>query len=337
MKQPIYICPATSSELKLIIEKEEDGIIKEGFYENAELTKYNICDGIPDFTYPLKLSDSQQEQLRYYETHADVYDELQGLTFLIHNTEEDQIRKEMVSYLNLKPNSKVLELSCGTGRDSKNIASLLNENGELYLQDLSFSMLKRCKKNLQEASVPINYSVGNASYLAFPSDYFDALFSFGGLNVFDDLKRSLKEMARVVKPNGTIVVGDESLPEWLYHTEFGKILLNNNSLYKCKVPLDAIPIEAREVTIRYIIGGVYYLISFVVGEGEPVANFDIPIPGRRGGTLKTRYYGRLEGVSEEAKKAVLLAAEKRNMSVHQWLDELLKSAVEKENKFEGNG
>jgi len=118
------------------------------------------------------------------------------------------------------------------------------------------------------------------------------------------------------------------MPEWLYNTEFGKVLLNANPLFKFKIPFESIPVEARDVTVRWVIGGVYYLISFVVGEGEPVGNFDIQIPGKRGGTLRTRYYGALEGVSEKTKELVLRAAEKNNQSIHQWLDQTLRSAAE---------
>jgi hypothetical protein len=132
---------------------------------------------------------------------------------------------------------------------------------------------------------------------------------------------------RVTKPGGRIVVGDESMPPWLYNTEFGKTMLNANPLFNFHVPLDKIPAEARDVTVKWVIGGVYYLISFVVGVGEPVGNFDLEIPGKRGGTLRTRYAGQLEGVTEETKKLVLEAAEKDNVSVHKWLDKALRSII----------
>lgn len=119
------------------------------------------------------------------------------------------------------------------------------------------------------------------------------------------------------------------MPPWLYQTEFGKILLNANPLFKFKLPIEFIPVEAREVTVEWIIGGVYYLISFTVGIGEPVGNFDLAIPGKRGGTLRTRYIGQLEGVTEETKQLVLQASQKSNKSIHQWLDEVLKDSAKK--------
>ena len=272
----------------------------------------------------------QREQYAYYEANASAYDDLQKLTFLLQNEDESLVRKNMVSHLNLKKSSKVLELSCGTGIDSENIAALLGNPGRLFVQDISGAMLKKCRKKMRKFLVPVDFSIGNASYLAFPNNYFDAIFSFGGLNVYGDIKRSLQEMVRVTKPGGRIVVGDESLPIWLYNTEFGKILMNANPLFKFKPPFEAIPVEARDVMIKWIIGGVYYLISFTVGVGEPVGNFDLEIPGRRGGTLKTRYYGKLEGVTEETKKLVLQAVEKNSDSVHKWLDKTLNSIAKKQ-------
>ena len=45
----------------------------------------------------------------------------------------------------------------------------------------------------------ISYSLGDASILPFKNSMFDAVYSFGGLGKFDDIKKSLKEMVRVCK------------------------------------------------------------------------------------------------------------------------------------------
>ena len=143
------------------------------------------------------------------------------------------------------------------------------------------------------------------------------------------LKKALSEMARVVKPGGKVLVGDESMPPWLYDTEFGKILLDNNPLFKFEIPLNKMPVEARNVIVRWIIGGVYYMIEFNVGVGEPKGNFDLEIPGKRGGTLNSRYYGKLEGVTSEIKKQIYIKAQQENKSTHDWLNENLKKILDK--------
>ena len=62
-----------------------------------------------------------------------------------------------------------------------------------------------------------------------------------------------------------------------------------------------------------------------MGEGELPANFDFQIPGVRGGTHKTRYYGNLEGVRPETKELAVRAREVLGISMHDWLDSLIEA------------
>ncbi|PYS78554.1 MAG: hypothetical protein DMF66_06030, partial [Acidobacteria bacterium] len=272
----------------------------------------------------------QKETLGYYEGVADVYDDVAHLSFRIQYVDEVEARRGFVRLLGLQPHSRVLELACGTGRDSKIIAGELDATGQLYLQDISPAMLLQSRRKLSGVAVPVEFVVGNACFLPFPDRYFDAVFSFGGLGVFGDIAKSLKEVVRVSKVGAKVVAGDESMPPWLYETEYGKVLLNNNPLFKKAIPFEQIPVEAREVVVRWVVGGVYYLIEFVVGEGEPKADFDLEIPGKRGGTLRTRYYGGLEGVTPEAKQLAQRAREASGKSMHRWLDDVVREAAKRE-------
>jgi SAM-dependent methyltransferase len=163
--------------------------------------------------------------------------------------------------------------------------------------------------------------------LPFPDNYFNAVYSFGGLGEFSNITKSLKEMARVTKVGGKIVVGDESIPPWLRDTEFAKILSTTNAQFLAPLPLKNMPVEARDVCLRWVIGGVFYLVDFKVGKGEPDANFDFEIPGPRGGTYRTRYEGALEGVTKDAKELAYKAIQKKGISMHKWLDEVVRKAA----------
>lgn len=174
------------------------------------------------------------------------------------------------------------------------------------------------------------FCVANSTHLPFPDDFFDALYSFGGLGEFPDIKKSLSEIARVTKVGGKVVVGDESMPPWLRETHFSKILTTTNPQFGAEVPLQQLPVEARDVRLQWIIGGVFYAIDFRVAEGEPTANFDFPIPGLRGGTYRTRYEGQLEGVTPETKQLYLQAAHKTQKSLHQWLEDVVKDAAKRD-------
>ncbi|MFA5455756.1 MAG: methyltransferase domain-containing protein [Sulfurimonas sp.] len=287
----------------------------------------NTSEGICNLFFGKELKEITKEQKEYYDKNAQIYDDVAHLTFDIQNENEQKIRDDFITWLNLESNHTVLDLSCGTGKDSVGIAQKL-KNGSLYCADISKEMLKKCKEKVDRYDIDVTYCLANAEHLPFKDNSFDRLISFGGLNVFGDIEQALQEMARVVKPGGKVLVGDESMPPWLYDTEFGKILLNNNPLFTFEIPLKEIPVEARNVIVRWIIGGVYYMIEFDVGEGEPQGNFDLLIPGTRGGTLNTRYYGKLEGVTKELKSMVIKQAQNEDKSIHQWLNENLSKILE---------
>lgn len=326
----IYVSPETKEPLSCEpTEIEGDDVIAGQLVSNGGRT-YSIRDGIPDLLFPAELDDDLAGVVQYYEDAADVYDDVAHLTFQIQRTDEAVARKAFVHLLGLKPDYRVLELACGTGRDSAFIAAELDERGRFYAQDISPAMLRKCAKKLDGVSVPVEFSRGNACHLPFPDLYFDAVFSFGGLGVFGDIAESLREVVRVSKIGAKVVVGDESMPPWLRGTYYAKVLLNNNPLFENSVPIEHIPVEAREVVVRWVIGGVYYLIAFTVGEGEPQADFDLEIPGRRGGTLRTRYDGRLEGVTLETKRLAAQAVERSGKSVHEWLTDVVREAAQRE-------
>ena len=141
---------------------------------------YAIRAGIPDFTYPAKLLPSDEEFLRKYESGARQYDP--GLEWLFRSFYLDQqsVRISMVARLDLHPGAGVLEVGCGTGKDTVQIAAALSGTGEIFAQDISPAMIEIAKTATAGASVPIEFFVGNAAYLPFADQEFDAVFHFGG-------------------------------------------------------------------------------------------------------------------------------------------------------------
>ena len=110
--------------------------------------------------------------------------------------------------------------------------------------------------------------------------------------------------------------------------EFEGIVTTNNPLFSHHVPLAALPECAADVSVRWVIANCFYLISFSKGEGRPALDLDLPHQGWRGGTLRSRYFGRLEGVSAEAKAQAIAAAKRDGVSVSDWLDRVVRRAAE---------
>ncbi|MCA2998203.1 MAG: methyltransferase domain-containing protein [Rhodocyclaceae bacterium] len=326
-EQKFYRDPVTQGELTLINAVQEGDTIVSGVLTSEVGHSFEIRNGVPNFVYPFELPSADRDALKQSEDRVEGYDRYLPLTFSTYGEDERAVRNAMVDKLALKPDSIVLETGAGTGRDSELIAERLGAEGRLYVQDLSPAFLNRNIERMRGSTKYIEPALANGYYLPFADHSFDACFHFGGINAFGDIKRAFSEMVRVTKPGGRVVVGDENMPTWLRDTTFAKILINSNPEFAYQLPLDKLPVEARKTRIEWIIGGVFYVIDFEVGIGEPSADFDFPIPGVRGGTHRTRYFGHLEGISPETKQLALSARAKTGKDMHRWLDDVVRAAA----------
>lgn len=308
------VCPYTKKKLK----SKKVGGKK---FLIAGLKKYIITNGIYDFRK--KISVKINDTKKFYDLRAQAYEDNLYMTFKTHNVNETKERKRYIKKLNIKKNSKVLDLACGTGRDSSHIANQLGPKGYLVMQDISSNMLSIGKKKIEKLNIKKNYILSEASRIPYPDKFFDAVYSFGGLGEFENIKESLKEMVRVTKIGGKIVVGDESVAPWLRKTNYYKILKKTNPQFEEDLPILHMPVEARETNLEWVLGQSFYLIDFKVGNGEPKGNFDFVIPGLRGGTYRTRHEGEIEGVSEKAKEKLLKICKKNKISMHEFVSKLI--------------
>ncbi len=334
-EENFYVDPVTLESLTLANAVRDSDEVISGVLLSPSGHRFEICNGVPNLVYPFELPTADREALQQSEERVDGYDRYLPLTFNTYGEDEQSVRNAMIDKLDLRPGSIVLETGAGTGRDSEIIAQRLGADGKLYIQDLSPSFLDKNIGRMRDGNTHVEPALANGYYLPFAENSFDACYHFGGINAFGDIKRAFSEMARVTKPGGKVVVGDESMPPWLRETEFGRILMNSNPEFTYPLPLDKLPVEARKPRLEWIIGGVFYVIDFVVGEGEPYADFDFPIPGVRGGTHRTRFYGQLEGITPEAKRLAYEARAKTGKSMHQWLDDVVTQAAIRDIEFNG--
>ena len=326
------ICPKSGSKLSLENkELDNNGDVISGYLINEINDRYPISSGIPNLL--MNSSDSVKDNyaLDLFKEKARQYDKYQRLSFETFYQNETDTRNSMIDKLHLKADSKILEINAGTGRDSLLIQERLSEEGILFVQDISPHMLEVLQEKTKEIKIPLSITQSNAVHLPYTDNTFDAIYSFGGvgMDIYADNKKVMAEIVRVAKLGARVVIGGLSLAPWLKDTEFGKILLNHNFHYGNEIKFSDFPIEARDFTLNWILSGAGFVIDFTIGEGEPEADFDYEIPGIRGGTHKTRYYGKLEGVTPETKELANMAREKLGISMHEWLDQLVKQEANK--------
>ncbi|WP_160331205.1 class I SAM-dependent methyltransferase [Bradyrhizobium macuxiense] len=263
----------------------------------------------------------------FYRNRASEYDRGNDVMFKMLLSEQATVREDLIDTLKLHSGARVLEIGCGTCRDT---IHLLNRNITVYAGDLSHEMLAIGQQRLQDAAADfdrVRLFRADVMRLPFADGFFDAAYHFGGLNLFPDIAASLAEMTRVVRHGGRVVAGDEGVGPWLSSTNFAKILKNSNPLFEHSAPIQHVPISARNVDCRWVLNGSFYLISFDVSSGEPGLDLDVEFPGWRGGSHRKRYFGRLEGVSPQLRDNVVKQAAAEGSSVSAWLEKTLRAAI----------
>jgi SAM-dependent methyltransferase len=284
---------------------------------------------IPDFVNFYELGKGAKNSLSMYNATASVefYRNFLDWLFRTFNENESAFRRRLMSQLNLKQGDRVLITGCGLGDDIPAALEAVGSDGEVYAQDLSAVMIVGASESIipDHPEAKIFFSVSNADQLPFEDNFFDGAFHFGGINLFDDIGSAISEMDRVVKPGGRVVFGDEGVAPWLSDKQYGRIAITNNSLWGARAPIDLLPENVVDVNLSWVLGNCFYLVRFDVSEKGPFMDIDLPHKGRRGGTMRTRYFGLLEGVTEESKKFVLEDAERLDISVHDWLEQAIRS------------
>jgi demethylmenaquinone methyltransferase/2-methoxy-6-polyprenyl-1,4-benzoquinol methylase len=121
--------------------------------------------------------------------------------------QDRQWRHAVLDAVDPKPGERVLDLAAGTGTSSQPFA---DRGATVVPCDFSLGMLRVGKKN--HSWLP--FTAGDATKLPFRDDVFDAVTISFGLRNVQDYDSALREMYRVTKPGGRVVICEFSHPTW---------------------------------------------------------------------------------------------------------------------------
>ena len=127
--------------------------------------------------------------------------------------------KKLVQICNFPVGERVLELGCGSGYGTKLIKKHFKPE-KISAIDLDERMIKIANKNNTDAN--ITFIVGDATKLPFSNNTFDAVFELGIIHHIPNWRDSIKEIFRVLKPGGQIIIEDLSLET--FNSFIGKFL-----------------------------------------------------------------------------------------------------------------
>lgn len=110
----------------------------------------------------------------------------------------------------IEPNYIILDIGCGGGGNIKRFAEIITD-GKVYGIDYSETAIyistKITKKYIEKGIVEIYQ--GSVSSLPFKDNYFNLISGFEAYYFWPDLIRDLKEIYRVLKPNGYLILVNE--------------------------------------------------------------------------------------------------------------------------------
>ena len=130
----------------------------------------------------------------------------------------------LVARLNLRPDSRVLELGPGPGYFSPALARALPE-GRLIMVDIQQEMLDLAKERLDKEGVDnVEFRQGDATAIPAEDGTFDAAVVVSMLGEVPDRRAGLVELRRVLRPNGLLSVTEHKVrdPDFIPRNELTK-------------------------------------------------------------------------------------------------------------------
>lgn len=105
-------------------------------------------------------------------------------------------------------NGKVLaDIGCGTGYYSEDFSKLVGESGQIFAIDSSPEMIEILAPRIKELSNVTSY-LSTEEAIPVESSSVDIAVSISSFHEFDNRKDSLKEISRILKDNGKLLIID---------------------------------------------------------------------------------------------------------------------------------
>jgi demethylmenaquinone methyltransferase/2-methoxy-6-polyprenyl-1,4-benzoquinol methylase len=165
-------------------------------------------DDITPFNDPAK---SKKEQV------AEMFNDLAEKYDVVNRTLSAGIdvswRKKAIGQLKKEMPQRILDVATGTA-DMAIMACRLLKPQEIVGIDISEQMLELGRKKVEKEGLTnvIRLQAGDSETINFTQDSFDAVMVAFGVRNFENLENGLKEMLRVLKPGGRLIILEFSRP-----------------------------------------------------------------------------------------------------------------------------
>ncbi len=164
---------------------------------------------------------------KLFDNIAPDYDKLNHILSL--NIDKGWRRKAVREIVDCDNPLNVLDVACGTGDFTIEIAQKVAVGSKVIGIDLSEGMMKIGREKIAAAAVEAEMVQGDCEALPYEDAFFDRISVGFGVRNFEHLNVGLAEMCRVLKNDGKLVILELSVPSnafirWCYKLYFLKIL-----------------------------------------------------------------------------------------------------------------
>jgi demethylmenaquinone methyltransferase/2-methoxy-6-polyprenyl-1,4-benzoquinol methylase len=116
-------------------------------------------------------------------------------------------KRYTIASANIKTGDKVLDIAGGTGDLAIEFRKKVGVSGRVILSDINASMLNEGRANLTNKGIfGVDFVQLNAQYLPFNNNTFDCVSIAFGLRNVTDKDQALREMYRILKPGGCLLI-----------------------------------------------------------------------------------------------------------------------------------
>ncbi len=141
---------------------------------------------------------------KYFAVVADRWDKMREDFF------DETVADSVLKASDIKPGASVVDVGCGTGFLTRQVALMMQGTGKIVGVDLSDSMLEKAKDNLAELGLleAVELRVGDAENVPVEDGFADAVVGNMILHHCPRPRRAISEMTRILKDGGRIAVAD---------------------------------------------------------------------------------------------------------------------------------